>query len=146
MFENMIQQLADFFMAHKGIALIVNFLVKHADFIFGVIINIILIYVFCKIADKFNTKLEKNLLKKVKNIYKQTNLNMFLLKENKTIYSSKKEKLLKEKQDNGYKYKTKNPYIYCEIKLNNYTKYELLITYENKEEENLASLICEILS
>lgn len=89
---------------------------------------------------------EKNLLKKVKNIYKQTNLNIFLLKENKTIYSSKKEKLLKEKQDNGYKYKTKNPYIYCEIKLNNYTKYELLITYENKEEENLASLICEILS
>lgn len=64
MFENMMQQLADFFMAHKGIALIVNFLVKHADFIFGVIINLILISVFCKITDAFNAKLERNLQKK----------------------------------------------------------------------------------
>ena len=60
----MMTRMSDFFMAHKGIATIVNFLVKHADFIFGVIINLTLIYVFCKIADKFNTKLEKNLLKK----------------------------------------------------------------------------------
>ena len=64
MLESMMTRMSDFFMAHKGIATIVNFLIKHADFIFGVIINIILIYVFCKIADKFNTKLEKNLLKK----------------------------------------------------------------------------------
>ena len=64
MIEKMITQISDFFMAHKGIAMIVNFLVKHADFIFGVIINIILISVFCKIADAFNTKLEKKLLKK----------------------------------------------------------------------------------
>ena len=64
MLESMMTRMSDFFMAHKGIATIVNFLVKHADFIFGVIINLTLIYVFCKIADKFNTKLEKNLLKK----------------------------------------------------------------------------------
>ena len=64
MFENMMQQLGDFFMAHKGIALIVNFLVKHSDFIFGVIINLILISVFCKITDAFNAKLERNLQKK----------------------------------------------------------------------------------
>ena len=64
MLESMMTRMSDFFMAHKGIATIVNFLIKHADFIFGVIINLTLIYVFCKIADKFNTKLEKNLLKK----------------------------------------------------------------------------------
>ena len=51
-------------MAHKGIAMIVNFLIKHADFIFGIIINLILISIFCKIADAFNKKLEKNLLEK----------------------------------------------------------------------------------
>ena len=60
MFETMMSQIGDFFMAHKGIAMIVNFLVKHADFIFGVIINLILISVFCKIADAFN-KLHKDL-------------------------------------------------------------------------------------
>ena len=64
MFESMMTQIGDFFMAHKGIAIIVNFLVKHADFIFGVIINLTLIYAFCKVADKFNENLEKNLLKK----------------------------------------------------------------------------------
>jgi MscS family membrane protein len=64
MFENIMQQLCDFFMAHKGIAMIVNFLVKHADFIFGVIINLILISIFCKLTDAFNNKLEKKLLKK----------------------------------------------------------------------------------
>ena len=56
MFESMMNQIGDFFMAHKGIAMIVNFLVKHADFIFGIIINLILISVFCKIADAFNLK------------------------------------------------------------------------------------------
>ena len=64
MFETMISQIGDFFMAHKGIAMIVKFLVKHADFIFGIIINLVLISVFCKIADAFNRKLEKNLLEK----------------------------------------------------------------------------------
>ena len=64
MFESMMTQIGDFFMAHKGIAMIVNFLIKHADFIFGIIINLILISIFCKIADAFNKKLEKNLLEK----------------------------------------------------------------------------------
>lgn len=64
MFESMMAQIGDFFMAHKGIAMLVKFFVKHADFIFGVVINIILICVFCKITDTFNTKLEKKLLKK----------------------------------------------------------------------------------
>ena len=61
MFETMMTQIGDFFMAHKGIAMLVKFLVKHSDFIFGIIINLTLIFVFCKIADKFNTKLEKRL-------------------------------------------------------------------------------------
>ena len=64
MFENLMTQIGDFFMAHKGIAMIVNFLIKQADFIFGIIINLILISIFCKIADAFNKKLEKNLLEK----------------------------------------------------------------------------------
>lgn len=64
MFESMITQIGDFLMAHKGISTIVNFLVKHADFIFGIIINLILISIFCKIADTFNAKLEKNLQEK----------------------------------------------------------------------------------
>ncbi len=64
MFENLMTQIGDFFMAHKGIAMIVNFLIKHADFIFGIIINLILISIFCKIADAFNKKLEKKLLEK----------------------------------------------------------------------------------
>ena len=62
--EKMIIEIGDFFMAHQGIAMIVNFLIKHADFIFGIIINLILIVVFCKIADAFNRKLEKNLQEK----------------------------------------------------------------------------------
>lgn len=62
--EALMTQVGDFFMAHKGIAMVVNFLIKHADFIFGLIINIALIYIFCKIADTFNNKLEKRLLEK----------------------------------------------------------------------------------
>lgn len=62
--ESMMSQISDFFMAHKGIAMIVNFLIKHADFIFGIIVNLILIGIFCKVADAFNKKLEKNLLEK----------------------------------------------------------------------------------
>lgn len=38
-----------------------QFLIKHADFIFGVIINIIVIYLFCRITDTFTTKFEKRL-------------------------------------------------------------------------------------
>lgn len=64
MFEEIVAKIGDFFMAHKGIAMIVNFLVKHADFIFGVIVNLFIICIFCKIADKFNDKLEKRLLNK----------------------------------------------------------------------------------
>lgn len=64
MFETFMTQIGDFFMAHKGIAMIVNFFVKHANFILGIIINLILIYAFCKIADAFNNKLEKKLIEK----------------------------------------------------------------------------------
>lgn len=64
MFENLMTQIGNFFMAHKGFAMIVNFLIKHADFILGIIINLILISFFCKLADAFNRKLEKNLLEK----------------------------------------------------------------------------------
>lgn len=64
MFESMMTQIGDFFMSHKGIEMIVKFFIKHADFIFGIIINLILIGIFCKIADAFNKKLENNLLKK----------------------------------------------------------------------------------
>lgn len=62
--EGILTQISDFFMAHEGIAMIVNFLIKHADFILGIIINLILISIFCKLADAFNAKVEKNLLKK----------------------------------------------------------------------------------
>ena len=64
MLETLMTQIGDFFMAHKGIEMIVKFLIKHADFIFGIIINLILIGIFCKIADAFNRKLENNLLEK----------------------------------------------------------------------------------
>jgi MscS family membrane protein len=64
MFETWVMQVSDFFMNHKVIAAVVNFLMKHADFIFGIVINLILIGVFCKLADAFNAKLEKKLLEK----------------------------------------------------------------------------------
>ena len=64
MIEEMMVQIGEFFMAHKGIAMLVNFIIKHADFIFGVIINLVLIGVFCKITDAFNNKLEKRLINK----------------------------------------------------------------------------------
>lgn len=62
--ENIVQILNDFFMSHKGISILVNFFIKHADFIFGIIINLILISFFCKLADAFNLKIEKSLQKK----------------------------------------------------------------------------------
>ena len=64
MVEEIMTQISNFFMAHKGIAMIVNFLAKHANFILGIIINLILISVFCKLTDAFNYKVEKRLLKK----------------------------------------------------------------------------------
>jgi hypothetical protein len=45
MIESIMTQIGDFFMAHKGIAMIVNFLIKHSNFIFGIIINFVLIFV-----------------------------------------------------------------------------------------------------
>ena len=62
--EGTLTQISEFLMAHKDIALIVNFLTKHSNFIFGIIINFILIGIFCKLADAFNRKVEKNLLNK----------------------------------------------------------------------------------
>ena len=62
--EKIITEIGDFFMAHQGIAMIVNFLIKHANFIIGVFINLILICILCKLADTFNSKLEKKLLNK----------------------------------------------------------------------------------
>ena len=37
--EGSLTQISDFLMAHKDIALIVNFLIKHSNFILGIIIN-----------------------------------------------------------------------------------------------------------
>lgn len=51
MVEGMVSEVAKFFMAHSKL-------------IVGAIVNLIAIYVFCKIADAFNSKLEKNLLEK----------------------------------------------------------------------------------
>ena len=64
MLQSMVTGLSDFFQSHEALAFVFNFLVKHADFIIGIIINLILIYVFCKLADAFNNKLEKNLFEK----------------------------------------------------------------------------------
>lgn len=41
-----------------------KFFLTHSKFIIGVAINVVIIYVFCKIADTFNTKLENRLRKK----------------------------------------------------------------------------------
>ena len=64
MVEEIMTQISNFFMAHKGIALLVNFLAKHANFIMGIIINLILIGFLCKLTDAFNKKVEKRLLQK----------------------------------------------------------------------------------
>ena len=64
MLDSLITQVNEFFMVHQALAVITKFLVKHADFILGAVINLILIYVFCKLADAFNNRLEKNLLAK----------------------------------------------------------------------------------
>ena len=62
MFETVTSQVNDFFTIHQALAVVTKFLVKHADFIIGAVINLVLIYVFCKLADAFNNKLERNLL------------------------------------------------------------------------------------
>ena len=41
-----------------------NFFIKHSPFIMGIIVNIILIYAFCKVMDIFTRKLEKKLREK----------------------------------------------------------------------------------
>lgn len=41
-----------------------RFFAAHAKFIIGAIVNLIIIYVFCKLTDAFNNKLEKQLLTK----------------------------------------------------------------------------------
>ena len=64
MVEEIMTQISNFLMAHKGIAMIVNFLAKHANFIMGIIINLILIGFLCKLTDAFNKKVEKRLLQK----------------------------------------------------------------------------------
>lgn len=64
MLENLYTQISEYLMSHKAIALIVSFFIKHANFIFGIIINIALIYTFCKIIDAFNAKIEKRLINK----------------------------------------------------------------------------------
>lgn len=64
MINDLIECIGEFLMVHKGIALFVNFFIKHGDFIIGIIINLILISVLCKLVDAFNTKLETKLHKK----------------------------------------------------------------------------------
>ena len=51
MFEQLVTETTKFFAAHSKL-------------IIGAIVNLIIIYVFCKLADAFNNKLEKQLLKK----------------------------------------------------------------------------------
>jgi len=41
-----------------------NFFIKHSPFIFGILINIVIIYIFCKLMNVFTSKLEKNLRSK----------------------------------------------------------------------------------
>lgn len=41
-----------------------KFFTTHSKLFIGAVVNIVLIYIFCKIADAFNRKLEKNLLAK----------------------------------------------------------------------------------
>ena len=51
-------------MVEQFINIVVKFFMTHKAFIFGALFNGILIYVFCKLADAFNQKLEKQLLAK----------------------------------------------------------------------------------
>lgn len=59
-----VSQVLEFLKSCKYLSVVIDFFVKHADFIFGIIINLILINVFCKLADAFNSKLEKQLQEK----------------------------------------------------------------------------------
>ena len=49
-------------MIEETLNTIISFFSAHSKFIVGAIVNLILIYAFCKIADAFNNKLEKQLL------------------------------------------------------------------------------------
>ncbi len=51
-------------MLEQVLAYVCKFFLTHSKLIIGAVINIALIYVFCKIADAFNNKLEKKLLEK----------------------------------------------------------------------------------
>ena len=51
-------------MIEQVIATIGKFFMTHSKFIIGLLINFILIYVFCKLADTINNKFEKRLLAK----------------------------------------------------------------------------------
>lgn len=51
-------------MIEQFLSEVIRFLTAHSKFIIGAAVNLVLIYVFCKIADAFNKKLEKNLLEK----------------------------------------------------------------------------------
>jgi len=51
-------------MIEETLNTIISFFSAHSKFIVGAIVNLILIYAFCKIADAFNNKLEKQLLTK----------------------------------------------------------------------------------
>lgn len=51
-------------MLEQILATVCNFFATHSKLILGIVVNLTLIYVFCKIADAFNNKLEKRLLEK----------------------------------------------------------------------------------
>lgn len=51
-------------MIEQILAEIGKFFMTHSKFIIGVLVNIVIIYVFCKLADAFNSKLESRLRKK----------------------------------------------------------------------------------
>ena len=51
---------------------LMNFFASHADFIIGVIINIVIIYVFNKLTDSFTTKFEKRLRDKKTRVIDET--------------------------------------------------------------------------
>lgn len=64
MFENLLEQIKEFLLIHKGIAFVLDFLSKHSKFIIGIFINLILVYVLCKLVNTLNDKLERKLLNK----------------------------------------------------------------------------------
>lgn len=51
-------------MIEQILAEIGKFFMTHSKFLIGVLVNVVIIYVFCKLADAFNSKLESRLRKK----------------------------------------------------------------------------------